>query len=196
MHTLDCDRAVRLCVPPTKLHFFMATQRDKLIWCCAGNALALAAVVVSTSVLSSGGNYWRVGPSDSLVILDVKIDTFRKYCALLVFIAFIKATEVISNDVGQPILSFNIFDPHKKHISEFTKLELQLFGNAVYLMGSVRAVFMVMITIAQIDIALVAVLIAELASVYTIRLLLNEKKFKGDPGYEPIEMDDIVVVQQ
>lgn len=174
-------------------HFTMTTQRDKLLWCCVGNALTLTAVVVSTSVLSSGGTYWRVGPGDSLLILDVKIDSFPKYCALLVFIAVIKATEVVSNDVGQPILSFNIFDPHKKHISEFTKFELQLFGNSVYLMGSVRAVFMVMITIAQIDIALIGVLVAELASVYTIRLLLNEKKFKGDPGYEPIEMDDVVV---
>lgn len=37
-----------------------------------------------------------------------------------------------------------------------------------------------MVTISQIDIAILKVIYSELTSIYTIRLLLNEKEFKNE----------------
>ena len=57
----------------------------------------------------------------------------------------------------------------------------------MYLIDSIRNVFMIMLTISQIDIALWGVLISEFTSIFTIRYLLNEKKFlKNNPNMKPL----------
>ena len=57
----------------------------------------------------------------------------------------------------------------------------------MYFIDSIRNVFMIMLTISQIDIALWGVLISEFTSIFTIRYLLNEKKFlKKNPNMEPL----------
>ena len=75
------------------------------------------------------------------------------------------------------MLSFNVYNPDKKIISEFTKNELNFLSNAMFIVSSTREVFITVISITQLDLALVTVIIKELASIITIRLLLNEKKF-------------------
>ena len=50
----------------------------------------------------------------------------------------------------------------------------------MYLIDGIRGVLMIMVNITQIDIALFGVIISEFTSIFTIRLLLNEKKFKKD----------------
>ena len=35
-----------------------------------------------------------------------------------------------------PIIGFNIYNPDKKNISDFTKLELQIYGNSMYLIDN------------------------------------------------------------
>ena len=52
----------------------------------------------------------------------------------------------------------------------------------LYLIDNLRYVFTLMITIAQIDLAIFSVIIGEITSFFTIRKLLNEKTFI--PEYE------------
>lgn len=80
-----------------------------------------------------------------------------------------------------PIIGFNIYNPDKKVITEFTKNELQFYGNAMFLIKSIISkVFLVIIAITQIDVALVSVLFSEFISLFTIRMLLDEKTFEKD----------------
>ncbi len=76
-----------------------------------------------------------------------------------------------------PILGFNVYNPDKKIITEFGKNELQFFANTMFMISSVRDIFMVLLTISQVDVALWSVFIREFASFFTIRMLLNEKTF-------------------
>ena len=76
-----------------------------------------------------------------------------------------------------PVVGFNIYNPDKKVITEFTKNELQFFGNMMFLTSSLRYIFEVMVTITQLDIAIYSVIISEITTIFTIRLLLNEKRF-------------------
>jgi hypothetical protein len=46
---------------------------------------------------------------------------------------------------------------------------------------------MIIVTIAQIDIALYSVIVKEAASIVTIRMLLNEKTFEGEKDAEGYE---------
>jgi hypothetical protein len=82
-------------------------------------------------------------------------------------------------EVGFPILSFSIYNPDKKVIEDFSKNELQLYGNTMFALNSLKNTLAVLVTISQIDLALCQVLFSELTSLVTIRMLLDKKEFKS-----------------
>ena len=99
---------------------------------------------------------------------------------------------MIIGEIAHPIIGFNIYNPDKKEINDFTKFELQLYGNIMYFIDSVRSVLMIMLSITQIDIALFGTVICEITSIFTIRMLLNEKMFvKKIKGYNKVPETDI-----
>ena len=150
----------------------------KLRLCILSNFILLSLTIIIISTFSNkSSNYWNFGPNDKLIIISVKINNWLRYGILLVFIAFLKTTKCIITEIAHPIIGFNIYNPDKKTITEFTKLELQVYGNSMYLIDNIRYVFMLMITISQIDVALWGVFVSEFTSVFMIRYLLNEKKF-------------------
>lgn len=156
-------------------------QKNKLK-CCAILYTFLIILVISLVVcFQTYDTYFRWGvPSKNespLIVLSVKIDNYYKYVALLALITIIRIVKVLVNEIADTILSFTIYNPDKKIIREFTKCELQFYGNYIYLIDSLRYVFTLMITITQIDLALYGVFIDQLTTLVTIRLLLNEKKF-------------------
>jgi len=150
----------------------------KLKLCVISNLFLLFIIIGVIIIFSSREDkYWNWGPNKDLLVISVKIDTWVKYYWLLLFIAILKISNVIISEVAHPILGFNIYNPDKKIITEFTKNQLQIYGNLMYFIDSVRGVFTILITISQVDVALVGVLISEITGIFTIRMLLNEKTF-------------------
>ena len=96
----------------------------------------------------------------------------------MIFVSIIKVSQCFIAEIAHPIIGFNIYNPDKKVITDFTKLELQLYGNLMYTIDGIRDVVMIVMSISQIDIALWGILCSEIASIFTIRLLLNEKEFR------------------
>ena len=76
-----------------------------------------------------------------------------------------------------PILSFNIYDPKAKKIEGFTKNELQIQANTMFMLNSIRHVLTLQLSIIQIDIAILGAIFDELAAIPTIHLLLKDKEF-------------------
>ncbi len=71
--------------------------------------------------------------------------------------------------------------------------ELNFLANTMYFVNGLRGVCMVVISISQIDIALISVIVSEITSIWTVRLLLNEKTFEYDQTYPvtvAVAMDD------
>ena len=97
---------------------------------------------------------------------------------------------VIINEIANPILGFTIYNPDKKEVEEFSRCELQTYANLHWILEAIRSTLMVLVTISQLDIALLRVMYGEMTSFYTIRMLLNEKKFPEDnKSYQKIEED-------
>ena len=84
---------------------------------------------------------------------------------------------VFIGEIANPIIGFNIYNPDKKVITDFTKNELQFYGNTLYIIDSTRYIFKVMVLVTQIDLAFISMLSGEIISFITIRMLLNEKEF-------------------
>lgn len=160
------------------------TPKNKVILCLVGNVVLLLSVITINVVLNDESKYFRFGPNEDLVIISSKINTTGRYVALLIVISLMNVVTVVVEEMGMPVLGFNVYNPDKKHITEFTKNELNFLANAMYFTSGLRNALMVMVTVSQVDIAMFSVIVKEITSIVTVRMLLNEKIFGTLPPYE------------
>lgn len=151
----------------------------RLKYCVFINFLLFIFIVITVVIFNNNNNnnYFKYGPNDDLDILGIKINTIVKYLYLQLFLCFVEISRAWTNEIASPILGFNIYNPDKKIIKEFTKNELQLLANIMWLINSLTNALFILITISQIDIAILRILYSEITTIFTIRLLLNDKTF-------------------
>lgn len=164
------------------------TPYEKLKYCVIGNFLVLLSVILLISLFATDTPYWRFGWNDTLTIISVKIDTSLKYVILFAVIAFINISKMVVAEVGWPILQFNIYNPDKDVITDFTELQLRFLGNSFFLINNLINLFMTLISISQFDVALWSLIVSEFAAIFTIGYLLSEKKFSPS-DYSDIRTD-------
>lgn len=166
----------------------------KLKYCLFGNIFILFLILMSVFLYKEKSPYWTYGSNDDLQVMYIKIDNIVKYISLLFFITIINIGKAYSDEIAMPIIYFNIYNPDKRIISEFTKFQLQFYSNSLYIINSIRKIFIIMFIISQIDIAFFSVFISAIAQIYTKNLLLEEKRFSepllGDTDnlYSPINL--------
>ena len=80
-------------------------------------------------------------------------------------------------ELGMPILTFNIYNPNQKKIEGFTRTELQVLGNIMFMLNAIRYALTLQLAIVQIDIAVLSGIFSELAAIPTIYILLKDKEF-------------------
>jgi hypothetical protein len=137
--------------------------------------------------------YMRFGPQPDLKLLGIAIDTWPRYWTFQVFLGCVQITDVIIQDMANPIMGFNIYNPDKKIITEFTKNELQLYAQTFWFLNSIKGALMVIVSITQLDIAISKCMYNELAGVVTIRYLLNEKTFAPDDKLSEALLSEVVI---
>ena len=169
-------------------------QKNKLRYCLIGNlSVFLFFLFIVCLFHEKDNSYMKIGPNENLYVLSIKINTYKKYFLLQLFLFFIEVSRVIISDMANPILGFTIFNPDKKEITDFTKNELQFLGNSMWLIDSLSRTLFVMVTISQIDIAILRVIYSEFTTIFTIRILLNEKEFIQKKNYEiDLEMQPFI----
>ena len=151
--------------------------RRKVLICLIVNSGILLVVALLIGVFAEQSDYWRVGWSETLSIIGVKVDSASKYLALLIILAMVNVSRVIVEEFGMPVLQFSIYNPDKTKIVEFSKRELNFYGNGMFLVSSLRNLLLTVVAITQIDIAIWALLCGEITTFFTVRMLLNEKVF-------------------
>ena len=166
------------------------TPRNKIRVALLANVFLLSIVSIIMLQFATDSPYFRFGPNDDFILIAVKIDDWNKYSMLLLIISFIEFTRVMIEDLGTPILIFNIYNPDKKVITDFNKNELQIYGNSMFLVNNLRYVFQILVTVTQLDIAIFSVLVAQISGIITIRFLLNEKKY-GSPVDNTIQANNL-----
>lgn len=164
----------------------MVSVGRKIWYCLFLNVAVTSLVTMMAFIFKDGeGKFWRIGPSPDLIVVSVVINTPNKYALVILLLAVIGVSEVIIYEIGSPVLEFNIYNPDKKVITDFTRNELQFLGNTMFFMNSIRIVFIMVVSVTQVDLALISVIIKGLASIWSIRKLLEDKKCKGE-SYEQL----------
>jgi hypothetical protein len=162
----------------TKKELEHMTPQQRLKICIVGQLLLLISVIIPTVILANKqSTYYRFGPNDDLIIISVKINTWSRYGILLVYVLIFRICKVFITELGMPILNFNIYDPNKKEIEGFTRTELQVQANLMYMMNAIIYALTLQLSIIQIDIAVISGIFSEMASIPTIHILLKDKEF-------------------
>jgi len=165
-------------------------NKIKLRYCVVMNCIMFMFILLVIAICrDSKDTYFTYGPNDNLFILSVKIDTLSKYLWLQVFLIFTECSRVFINEIANPILGFSIYNPDKKVINDFSKNELQLLANIMWFINGLIGTLFVMVTISQIDIALLRTLYSDVTTIFTIRMLLNEKEFEYDKSNDNNEIE-------
>lgn len=175
----------------------MTDNRLRLKKCIIANFTLLILMIVIISIFKEPDDkYLKIGPNENLIVMSVKINTITKYIVLQIFLAITEIIRCVVNEIASPILGFNIYNPDKKIITEFTKNELQIMANSMWLITSLISALSILVTISQLDIAILKVIYSELTAVYTIRVLLNEKEFiqqnKSEIELEVCEKENLI----
>lgn len=168
----------------------MNVQR-KLQLSILGSFIVLLMLAIPIFLLDNGeSKYFRYGWHNDFILISVAINNKPRYICAVIFVILTRAGEVFIGEIANPIIGFNIYNPDKKVITEFTKNELQFYGNTLYIIDSTRYIFKVMVLVTQIDLAFISMLAGEAISLITIRMLLNEKEFKKTPNkYVSIDIE-------
>jgi hypothetical protein len=174
----------------------MKLENNHKVWLCLfGNIITMLVVLIIVSIFRDGDSkYFRFGPNEDLIVISIRIDTWNKWIFLNMFIGLIKGCDVLVNELGSPILGFRIYNPDKKVINDFTKNELNFLANSMWFANGFRNVLMAVITVTQIDIAISGMIMSEFVSIFTIRHLLNTKKFVKNKEIKN-EEDDVPLLE-
>ena len=69
------------------------------------------------------------------------------------------------------------YNPNQKKIEGFTRMELQVLANIMFMLNAIRYALTLQLAIVQIDIAVLSGIFSELAAIPTIYILLKDKEF-------------------
>ncbi len=151
----------------------------KLQRCLVTNVMLVCCITLFVYISPKvNDTYMRFGPQPDLKLLGMPIDTWFRYCTFQFFLGCCQITDEIIQSIANPIMGFNIYNPDKKIITEFTKNELQLYAQSFWFITSIKGALMLLVSITQIDIAISKCVYNELAGIFVIRFLLNEKTFQ------------------
>ena len=157
------------------------TQKQRLKICIVGQLLLLISVTIPTVLLANkDSTYYRFGPNEDLIVISIKINTWSRYGVLLFYTLLFRICKVFINELGMPILTFNIYNPNQKKIEGFTRTELQVLGNIMFMLNAISYALTLQLSIVQIDIAVLSGIFSELAAIPTIYILLKDKEFETE----------------
>jgi len=157
------------------------TQKQRLKVCIIGQLLVLIAVIIPTVLLANeNSTYYRFGPNEELIIISIKINTWFRYGILMLYILIFRICKVFIDELGMPILTFNIYNPNQKKIEGFTRKELQILANIMFTLSAISYAITLQLSILQIDIAVLSAVFSELAAIPTIYILLKDKEFESE----------------
>lgn len=152
--------------------------KQQLKLCIAGSAVLTIITLIFTTIFAEEKGWFSFGPSTHLSIAGVIIDTREKYSLLIFSIVLNSVIDTLVSEFAQPILGFNIYNPDKKLITDFkSKRELQILATLYWSFNNIRTIFTNLVSITQVDLALIKWVVLEMTGVYTINIILSKKRF-------------------
>ena len=121
---------------------------------------------------NDNSSYLNYGWSRSFHFVSISIDTPVKYFSLCSFIVGFNVCEVFLNEFANPLIVFSTYNPYKKTIQDFTRLELELYSNIIFFIQVFKQLL-----------AIISLVSSQGAALLVINILLNDKTFVNQNTY-------------
>jgi hypothetical protein len=146
--------------------------------CIMINILLISFFISSFFIFNNqSSSYFNFGWSEHFIFVSIKINTCFKYLALCIFIFLFNMSEILLNDVGYPIIHFSTYNPYNNKIDDLSRFNLEMYSNIIFFIQTFRKLSQVLITLSQIDIALISLITYQISAFIAIRYLLDNKTF-------------------
>jgi hypothetical protein len=145
----------------------------------------LMVIAMFVAALGQDNHYIRFGPHIELTLLSVPIDTWSRYWLTVTLLSLINAIAVFSQEVVQPALEYRVYNPAYHNISRYSKRELFVLTNVKFTCNGVRQVFVILISVTQIDLALWQTLTGSILSLACVWRILGTKTFQPETNRTP-----------
>ncbi len=128
--------------------------------------------------------YFRVGWSESFIYVSIPIDTPFKYFLLCSFIVAMNVSEICMDSIATPLIQFSTYNPYKTQINDFSRMELEIYSNTIYLLQNLRRFITIFTILSQVDIALISLVSCQTTAGIIIKYLLDQKNFSSNESIE------------
>ena len=159
------------------VNLFNLTNKQKVRYTLITYVLTICSALCFIVLNNISSPYFNIGPSEKLIIFNIKIDTPSKYVYSQLFMIYINFIEIISVEGAAPILYFRIFNPDLKTINDFTKNELIFYNVTLNFMTALRSMILIIISLVQVDFVVLGTIYYQLMSIFITNQLLKLKKF-------------------
>lgn len=167
-------------------------QLSKIRICLFLNVTLLVFISFFITYFAGNSKYFRFGPNEDFIFISVPINCYKKYSLLLFLISLNNIIKVLVGEIGEPVLVFNVYNPDKRVITEFSKSQLLFYANSMFFVSNTRRVFEVLINVTQIDIAIFSIIVEQLISVFTVCFLVSEKKFDKQGKFTDTQVSESI----
>ncbi len=128
-------------------------------------------------------SYFQIGWSKNFIFVSIEIDTPLRYLSLCGFIIVFNISEIFLNDIAMPLIQFSTYNPYKRVINDFTRIELEMYSNVIFFIQTTKRFIQIYVTFSQIDIALISLLSSQTGVAMAIHYLLDKKEFQNNEQY-------------
>jgi hypothetical protein len=121
-----------------------------------------------------GSEYMRIGPSDTLTYLGMRIDTMSRYLFVVGFVVISTAINDFASDAISPWIQNTVMD-HKSRTIPYTKFTIMFITQTWSLYCGTMSVASIALVFAQFDLIMIRLIVDLFVNQYTIRRFLANK---------------------
>ena len=164
--------------PVPKLNTFAACLDnafdDKRVTIACISVWFMVCLIGFTSLGIFGSEYMRVGPSDTLTYMGMKIQTMTRYMTVVVFVVISTAVNDFASDAISPWIQNTVMD-HKTRTIPYSKFTIVFITQTWALYCGTMSVASIALVFAQFDLIMIRLVVDLFVNQYTIRRFLVNK---------------------
>ena len=151
-------------------------DRKKLTNCVKLNLIVIV-IGVLICLKNADLSLVRIGPRDDLYAIGVQLNTVPFYIGFALYLTIVQITLLFTEEFALPVIDFSVYNPQCEIIDLFDEIELKILTILVFITKGILKSLKILLAVESIDSIILLFLAEEIATIYTVSILLKQKKF-------------------
>lgn len=151
-------------------------ERGKLTTCVKINIFTIILGVL-ICLKNADFSQLKLGPRDDLYAIGVQLNTIPLYVGFALYLMMIQVSLLITEEFALPTIEFSVYNPRCEIIEFLDEWELKLLSIFVFITKGILKALKIILAVESIDSIILLFLSEEITTMYTVSILLKQKKF-------------------